>query len=102
MSPEAIIVIIALFAVVAVAAFFVFRHRAKVDIKGPLGTGLHINASNDPPPIDPAVVVEDAASRRGGLKADDETGRGAQVRRVEVDKDIEVSSRPSGGTDPKA
>ena len=102
MSSEAIVIVIALFAVVVVAAFFIFRQRAKVDIKGPLGTRLHINASNDPPPIDPAVVVEDAASRRGGLKAVDDTGRGAQVRRVEVDKDIEVSSRPPGGTNPKA
>ena len=102
MSTEAIIIIIAVFALVAVTAFLVFRQRAKVDIKGPWGSGLHVDASNEPSPTNPAVVVKDATSASGGLRARDETGRGADVQRVQVEKDIEVSSRPPGGTDPKA
>jgi hypothetical protein len=91
-----IAVIIAIFALVAVAAFLVFRQRAKVRIKGPLGTGLEVDASNQPAPPTPGVRVEDAKSRKGGLVADDQTGRGADVRKVEVEDDILVSSTPPG------
>jgi hypothetical protein len=38
--------IVALFAVIVVAAFIVFRQRAKVEIKGPGKTGLKLDASN--------------------------------------------------------
>lgn len=93
MDWTAIIIIIALFALIVIGAFVVFRQRARIDIKVP-GTRLHIDASNDPPPIDPAVVVEDAISSEGGLRATDETARGAAARRVHVKQDIEVSSRP--------
>jgi hypothetical protein len=89
-----IAVIIAIFALVAVAAFLVFRQHAKVEIKGPLDTGLKLDASNQPAPPTPGVKVEDAKSRKGGLIADDQTGRGADVRQVEVEDDILVSSTP--------
>jgi hypothetical protein len=84
-------VVIALFALIVVAAFLVFRQRSKVGIKGPLGTGLELDASNQPAP---GVEVEDAKSRAGGLVADDQTGRGAKVKGVEVQDDILVSSTP--------
>jgi hypothetical protein len=94
MNGTNLVLIIALFALVAVGAFVVFRRRARVDIKGPFGTGLNLSGSNDPAPIQPGVRVADAASRRGGLTAADSTGRGAEVQRVDVDKDINVSSSP--------
>ena len=84
-------VVIAIFALVVVAAFIVYRQQSRVNIKGPLGTGLELDASNQPAP---AVQVEDAKSRKGGLVADDQTGRGAAVRRVEVEGDILASSTP--------
>ncbi len=93
-----IAIIIAIFALVAVAAFLVFRQRAQVRIKGPLGTGLEVDASDQPPPPTPGVRVEDAKSRKGGLVADDQTGRGADVRQVEVEDDILVSSTPPAET----
>ena len=89
-----IVIIIAIFALVIVAAFIVFRQRAKVKIKGPLGTGLDLDASNQPEPPTPAVRVKDAKSEAGGLLADDQTGRGADVESVEVHDDILVSSTP--------
>ena len=93
-------VVIAIFALVVVAAFIVYRQQSRVNIKGPLGTGLELDASNQPAP---AVQVEDARSRKGGLLADDQTGRGAAVRRVEVEDDILVSSAPPDQpTAPKA
>ena len=84
-------VIIALFALIIVAAFLVFRQRSRVEIKGPLDTGLKLDASNQPAP---AVEVKGAKSAGGGLVADDRTGRGAKVEDVEVQDDILVSSAP--------
>ena len=89
-----IVIIIAIFALVVVGAFFVYRQRAKVKIKGPAGLGVEIDASNQPEPPTPAVRVKDAKSEAGGLLADDQTGRGADVESVEVHDDILVSSTP--------
>jgi hypothetical protein len=79
-----ITIIIALFALVIVAAFIVFRQRGKVTIKGPLDTEVDIDASNEPTPPTPAVTIDNAKSKAGGLLAEDNTGRGANVRNVEV------------------
>jgi hypothetical protein len=97
-----IVIIIAIFALVVVVAFLLFRQRAKASIKGPGGMGVEIDASNQPDQPVPGVKVKDAKSRGGGLVADDQTGRGADVERVEVQDDILVSSTPPGeGADPK-
>lgn len=82
-----------------------FRQRAKVEIKGPLNTGLRLDASNEPPPISPGIKIEGAKSRGGGLTAEHGAGRGADVRDVDVQTDIRAktltpkecaSSWPSG------
>jgi len=99
------IVIIAIFACIIVAAFLVYRSRAKVSVKGPAGIGLEINASNEPPaapPPAPGVQIEDATSTRGGILAEDQTGKGALVRRVVVQDDIIATSAPPKDTAPKA
>ena len=88
----AAMVIIAIFALVAVAAFAVYRRRADVSIRGPWGTGLDVKGSNEEPSSGPGVNVEDAVSRGGGIRAEDKTGRGASVRRVDVQDDILASS----------
>ena len=77
-----------------IAFFVIFRHKGKGKIKGPFGLGLDVKGANQPVP-DPAVVVKDASSRKGGLIAEDTTGRGADVQRVEVEGDIRVSSGPA-------
>jgi len=89
---ESTVLVIALFAVVIIVVAIAFRHRLRAIIKGPGGTGLEIDASNPLP--QPGVKIEDAQSRRGGLTAEDRTGRGADVRRVEVETDITASSAP--------
>lgn len=97
------VIVIAIFAMIVIAAFLVFRQRAKVEIRGPLNTGLKLDASNELLPISPGIKIEGAKSRGGGLTAEDGTGRGADVRDVEVQTDIRVSSNPSKSpTDPKA
>ena len=85
-------IVVAIFAIVIVAVVLVFRQRISAKIKGPGNTGLELDASN--PTLQPGVQVKDAASRSGGLTATDETGRGADVEKIDVDKDINVTSRP--------
>ena len=101
-SPTTIVIIIALFAVISIAAFAIFRRRTRLSIKAPLGIGLELEASNEPTPPAPGVIVRDATSREGGLVAEDSTGRGALAERVETKDDILVSSGPPPGeSDPK-
>jgi LPXTG-motif cell wall-anchored protein len=103
MDSTVVIVVIGLFALIVIAAFLVFRRRGKVKIKGPFGMGLDVDVSNEPEPAPPAVEVSDARSREGGLLAEDRTGRGATVERVDTKDDILVSSESSEGeSGPKA
>ena len=88
------IILIAVLACIAVAAFLFYRQRCRMEIKGPLNTSLKLDASNEPSAPTPAVKVEGAKSRAGGLVAQDRTGRGAEVKDVEVQEDIRVSSTP--------
>ena len=99
------IVIIAIFACIVVAAFLVYRSRAKVSLKGPMGTGLEIDASNQPEaaptPPQPGVQIEDAKAKRGDIVLDDQTGRGVVGKQLEAGKDILASSAPPKDTPPK-
>jgi hypothetical protein len=90
---DAVVLVIAIFAVVVIVVAVAFRHRLKAIIKGPGGTGLEIDAAHPLPR--PGVRIDDARSRRGGLTATDHTGRGAEASKIEVDKDINVSSHPA-------
>lgn len=64
---------------------------------------MTLSASNDLAPLSPGVNVEGATSHAGGLKAADDTGRGANVRNVTVHTDINVSSvLPPKDPTPKA
>ena len=104
MDPTIVLVIV-IFALVAIAAFVIYQRRAKVEIKGPLGTGLSIDASNEQPaqpPKPPAVQIEDAVSKGGSIKATDKTGNGAAIRRVEAQNDITATSTAPKDAAPKA
>ncbi len=95
-----LVVIIALFAIVVVAAFIVFRSRAKVNISTPVGK-VEIDATNEPAALSPGVKAEDIKSSGGGLVVRDESGRGADVKKVDVKEDVRISSTPPK-SDPKA
>jgi hypothetical protein len=97
-TSDAGILIVIVLALVAIFAFLRYNQRARVKIKGPGNIGLDLEASNDPAP---RIVIEDAKSHRGGLRAEEGTGSGVQVRRVEVDQDIQVTTH-SRDHDPKA
>jgi len=95
-TTEAGVVILGFLALVAIVALFRFRHGAKVRIKGPGGSGLEVDGSND---AAPAIRAEGVKSRTGGLVADDRTGRGVDAKGIDVEKDVRLSSKPN---DPKA
>ncbi|MCB9421759.1 MAG: hypothetical protein H6667_18305 [Ardenticatenaceae bacterium] len=100
-TNTAIILVVALFALIIVGGFFIYRRRSHITIDTPLGK-LDMDASSDPepaPPGQPGVVVEDVKSRQGGVLAEDKTGRGVSVKKAEVETDILVSSE---NPDPKA
>ncbi len=89
-----------IFALVIVAGMAVYRKSFKAQAKVP-GAEIRVEGSNaDAATSQPAggLVVEDARSRKGGLTAHASDG-GAQVRRVETEGDISVSS---GSAPPKA
>ncbi len=46
----------------------------------------------------PAVHITDAKSRSGGLRAEDTTGRGVHLERIETETDIHVTSSPPPAT----
>lgn len=89
------IIIIAIFALIVVAYLLIFRKHGKVEINGPLGIGLKLDASNEQSAPSPAVKIDGAKSKAGGLVAEDNTGRGVDVKNVDVKDDILVSSTPS-------
>ncbi|MBZ5668977.1 MAG: hypothetical protein LAO04_04530 [Acidobacteriia bacterium] len=99
--PTMLVLVVVVFALVAIFAFVVYKRRAKVRIKGPPGTELSVDASNESSTPAPGVKIEDARSHSGGVKAQDRTGRGADIRKVEAAGDIEVSSETPQGSGPK-
>jgi len=109
MSPsEQQIIYLALGVVVAVVlVVFIrtFRRRARVKVEGPGGSRLELDGSNETATASPGILIRDAVSNKGGLTATDQTGRGAVVDRVKVDKDLNVSSSvptEMGKSDPKS
>src|SRR5687768_4836908 len=102
-TTTAVVVVIIIFALIAVAAFLCFRQRGSAEIRGPFGTNLKVEGSQDPPPQDVGIRAHDIVSRSGRMKADDQTGRGVDARRVDAYGDVDLSSgQTKGSDDPKA
>ena len=53
---------------------------------------MEMDATNPLPR--PGVQAKNITSRRGGVTATDETGRGADVDTVDAHKDVNITSRP--------
>jgi hypothetical protein len=97
-TTESGILIVIVLALVAIFAFLRFQQGVKAKIKGPGNIGLDIDATNDPAP---GILIENAKSHKGGLRAHERTNRSVQVRRVEVEQDIEVTTSDSRERNPK-
>ena len=102
MNAQALaVVVVGIFALLVIFVSL-RRSRVKAGIKGPFGTAVDVEASNDQPAPNPGVAVAGAKSHAGGLRAEDRTGRGADVKDVETYGDIHVSSDPNPKAEPPA
>ncbi len=96
-STTAIVIVIIVFAVIAVASFLVFRQKTRIKIKGPQGTGFELEADNTAPLPRPGIEAEGIKSRKGGIVAEDQTGRGVKAKDFEAEDDVLL-----GSSDPKS
>ncbi len=96
-----IVAVIALFALIVVGFLVVFRQRAKVNIKGPAGMGLKMNASNDPLSPPRGVKAKGVTSQAGIIDIIDGTGIGADAEDIKAKKDVRISSSPPPPRDDK-
>jgi hypothetical protein len=87
------IAIVAIFAVICIVAFLIYRGRAKVWLKGPLKTSLNLDASNNAPEPAEGARIESSRSRTGGAAAEDYTGKGASIKRTKVERDLKAVAR---------
>ena len=92
MDATSIVLIIALFAIILVSGFLIFRRSVRAKIDGPLGMKLHMDASNQSPEGKPAIRISEAESSRGGILAEDNHGAGVEINKVKVADDIIATS----------
>ncbi len=92
MDTTSIVLIIALFAIIIVAGFLIFRRSVRAKIDGPLGIKLDMDASNQEPEKKPAISISDAESSGGGILAEDNHGGGVEINKVKVADDIIATS----------
>ena len=83
-----VVVVVAIFALVIVGAFLVFRSRAKVKIDSPIG-GMSLDASDE---RKPAIKMEDVTAKKGSVTATDKTGSGVEMKTVQAGKDVTATS----------
>jgi hypothetical protein len=107
-GTTALVIIVVIFAVVALVAIWRYRRRIGIDIQaGPAKLG--VQGESDPAPdktptvsqpvtpagapssAKPGVNIQDAKSG-GSIVADDKTGQGVNIGRVETKDDILASS----------
>jgi hypothetical protein len=102
MDSQTLAVVAGIFVLLVIFIALRYRSRIKAGIKGPFGTAVDVEASNDQPAPNPGVTVAGARSHAGGLRAEDRTGRGASVKDVETYRDIQVTSDPNPKAKPPA
>ncbi len=92
MDPTSIILIVALFAIIIVSGFLVFRKSVKAKINAPLGMKMELDASNQITENKPAIRISEAESSGGGILAEDNHGGGVEINKVKVADDIIATS----------
>lgn len=88
------IIVVIIFALVAIFSFIAYQQRGEAEIKI-LGMSLKTRGSNEIPQSKPAISAKDIVSREGGLLADDGTGQGIEIEKVNVKDDVLLSSNKS-------
>jgi hypothetical protein len=94
-SSTVTVLVVVIFALIVIFSFVVYQQRGEAEIKI-FGISLKIKGSNETPPAKPAISAKDITSREGGLIANDGTGNGIEVEKVNVKDDVLLSSnKPS-------
>ena len=101
-----IALVIVLFVLVLIAAFALYRSRVKARITGPFGTGVDLDASNDPPPSSepgrPGIEASRLKAGRGNVEVVTQRGKDMKVDDVEAGQDISIrDEQVSPDPDPK-
>ena len=91
-KTTAILIALGILALVFIAFFAVFRTTGKGKIKGPFGTGIEVEGSNEPQSKS-GVTVEDAQAK-GNVRAKDETGQGVTAKKLKAGGDIDLTNSP--------
>jgi hypothetical protein len=86
------VIIIAIFACIVIAAFIVYRKRGKINIRGPLGTGLEIDASNETKHQATGIKADGVVSQSGKVQIIENTGQGIESKDIFAKQDVLISS----------
>ena len=97
------VIVIVIFALIAVAVLIRFRKGASAEIKGPFGTSLKVDGTNNDALPRGGINAEGIKSRKGGLLAENDSPEGINIRNVDVEEEVLLSNKNSAKTnDPKA
>lgn len=91
-TTTAVIIVIGLFVLVVIIAFFRFRQQSIAKIKGPFGMSLDIEGKNETRDDRAGITARDVKSHEGGMRAEETTGSGIEIENVDVKKDVVLSS----------
>jgi len=92
-TTTAVVIVIAIFAVIIIAAFLRFGQSGNAEIKGPFGTALKIQGENSASTKrTPGLKAEGITSREGRVMAEDTTGDGIDIKNVNARDDVLLSS----------
>jgi hypothetical protein len=102
-TSTAALIVIAIFAIILIVAFLRYRKSGEAEIRGPFGTALKVKGSNHAGVKKlPGIKAEGITSREGGVRAEDSTGSGLDIRNVDARDDVLLSSGTSHqGDSPK-
>jgi len=94
-KTTALVIVLGILALVFVAFFAVFRSKGKGKIKGPWGTGLEVEGSNETQ----RTRVRDVDAGRN-VRVTETGGRGVDASKLKAGEDVDISSSSSGGASP--
>jgi hypothetical protein len=83
-----ILIVIALFVLLAIVGFIRYKGQGKVKIKGPAGIEMEFGGDNETPPTPPGITVKGAKSRKGQILAEDYLGRGIDAENLDAMQDV--------------
>lgn len=94
-SGTMIVVVASIFAIIAVAGFFYYRQSGATEIKLPFAMSIKVSGSNAKSQSKSGISAKEINSREGGFLAEESTGQGIEIEKVDVKDDVLLSSSQS-------